>query len=498
MVRKKHPPAKKIIRIGITLAAIGTLIIAGYIWNPKRLKSPVMCKDCNVIVVSLDTLSGTHIPCYGYTARNTAPNLCAFAAKNILFTHAYGNATYTLPGHVTLFTGLYPRTHNVMQSLTDSLSAETLFLPSILKDHGYTNIFFMPPYSPHLPRDLVYNRGIDVFLDATKESWSAALREFEQKTTSGQKTFLFLHSYAVHPPFHEDGRPHLYTDDDIPWMNIRAVDELTISRDFVAYLIVALRFDLINNVHNDETLPYESLLRLLEGSEGNYEKQQRLIESSPDILKEYRLKYDPLIRIDVNSQRELTYLQALYDQKIHELDEGSLQEVLEFVSKDSVRNNTVVIITSDHGEEFGEHGYINHTTLYDPNTRVVFVMAVPGIQNRRITQYVQTADITPTILGLVGIQSGPFQGENLQTVLTGGHLPKRLLVADMTGMQTLRLGKWKLFIDRRTGEATPVELYDTESDPAESQNVLFSNMKLARAMMTGYRQFEEDWTTKAP
>lgn len=278
---------------------------------------------------------------------------------------------------------------------------------------------------------------------------------------------------------------------------IRESDVLNVSKDFVAYMMVAIRNDLINGVHETGTLQYESLLRSLEASEGNYEKQKRIIQQSSSILEEYRLKYDPLIRIDINNQRELSYLQALYDQKIHELDEGSLRELLAFVSKDSIRKNTVVIITSDHGEEFGEHGYINHMTLYDPNTRAVLVMAVPGAKSRQITEYVQIADITPTILSLLGIQSGQFQGESLQTMFSGGHLPERLLVADMTGMQTLRLGKWKLFIDRHTGVSTPVELYDTESDPAESQNVLFSNMQLAQEMIIMYRQLEENWTMKA-
>jgi len=487
---------QKVVRISIVLVTVCIVTAAAYTWNQKRSEPPVRCKDCNVIVVSLDTLSGTHIPCYGY-ARNTAPNLCAFAAENIFFTHAYGNATYTLPGHVSMFTGLYPHTHGVMRAEADRLSVDTRFLPSILKQNGYYTLFYMPE-TPHLPWDLVYNRGIDVYLDADEKTWADAEKLFEQKVSEGKKTFLFLHTYAVHPPFREDGRPNMYTSDSMPWMMIRESDVRDVSKDFVAYMIVAIRNDLINGVHKGGALPYELLLRSLEASEGNYEKQKRLILRSPDILKEYRLKYDPLIRIDVTNKRELSYLQALYDQKIHEFDEGLLRDLLAFVSKDSVRNNTVVIITSDHGEEFGEHGYINHTSLYDQNTRVVLVMAVPGIKSRRITEYVQTTDITPTILGLVGIQSGPFQGDNLQGVLTNGHLPQRVMVADMTDMQTLRLGKWKLFVDMRAGVNTPIELYDTQSDPAELQNVLFSNMQLAAKMIVMYRQFEENWTMKVP
>jgi len=63
------------------------------------------CKGCNVILISLDTLSANHLPCYGYE-RNTAPNLCKFGRENIMFKNAFSNAPWTLPSNVSIFTGL--------------------------------------------------------------------------------------------------------------------------------------------------------------------------------------------------------------------------------------------------------------------------------------------------------------------------------------------------------------------------------------------------------
>src|SRR3989344_4435924 len=80
----------------------------------NKLNVDLECKDCNVILVLLDTLGTNHLPCYGYE-RDTAPILCAFAKENVMFQNAYSNATWTLPSHVSAFTGLYPETHNVIQ-----------------------------------------------------------------------------------------------------------------------------------------------------------------------------------------------------------------------------------------------------------------------------------------------------------------------------------------------------------------------------------------------
>lgn len=456
----------------------------------KRTSSPALsvplCKDCNVVVLSLDTLSGTNLPCLGY-ARNTAPNLCAFGTSNLLFTHAYANATYTLPTYVSMFTGVLPSVHGIASLGTSTLSKALPFLPEILKNHGYETLLYMPRHSEHMPEDRVYNRGIDRIIDEFEASPSAALRAFTDSVSNGHKTFLFLHSYAVHPPYHEIPKPYRYTNDVYDWMMLRDSDPRDITPTFISYLVIALRNDIQNNVH-PKSSPYQTLLERLRLAEGNTERQQQEIRAYPSILAEYRDKYDPLLRIDVTDTRELAFFKALYDQKIHDADEGLVSDVIQTVSRLPKQEPTVLIITSDHGEEFGEHGYISHTTLYEPNTHVVLMVSVPGISPRRIDTPVQTIDLAPTILSLVGIAGdSSFQGRDVSSVLVGRSLPERLLVAESGAKRTLRLGKWKLFYD--TVQKTPLELYDIYKDPGERTNLLFSNMGIARRIMALYTSF---------
>jgi len=465
------------------LTLVGALVWG--IWGRAGTPSVPVCKDCNVILVSLDTLSGMHLPCLGYE-KNTAPNLCAFGRSNVLFEHAYGNANYTLPTHVSLFTGTYPQTHRMTKADNTKLSESLPFLPSILKAHGYATTFFMEAGNPHMPQDRVYARGIDTVLDSRETAFREALLKFEGQVRNGNKSFLFIHSYYVHPPYKEEDVPATLRNDAYSWMLWRESDVTNVSDTFLVNLKLALRNDIINLAHADP-IPYEHILSALTDLGDDFNAQRGLLSRYPRILSEYQDKYDPLIRVNPANGNELDYLRLLYDERIRSLDSGPIAELLEFLNNPAIAKNTVVIILSDHGEDFGEHGQISHTTLYDTNTRVLWMMAAPGIAAHTVSEYVQTVDVTPTILALLGIsEAGKFDGLNVMETLAGGRINPRIMVAQKGNQVTERLGKWKLFVDIRSPEFIPTELYDVERDPWETENVLFTNLKLAQTMLRQY------------
>lgn len=465
-----------------------SILAAGIYWHAGKIfQRSITCKNCNVILVSLDTLSADNLSCYGYE-HNTAPNLCVFADKQVNFPHAYANSTYTLPTHVTMFTGLYPSTHTIQEVGTKKLPESAPFLPSILKDNGYRTIFLMDQYNPHMPMDTVYFRGIDTQFDESTVPWSRALNEFENVIRRGEKAFLFIHSYYVHPPYNEEDKPASYADDDFDWIFLRDSDKTGNTQNFIDFLITALQHNLANNVPKDPAR-HRALLDELTAGVGNIITQQKALSRYDAIVKEYRENYDPLIRLDPADPRQMSYFKSVYDERIRKLDSGPLRELLSFVQKPSVAANTIVIITSDHGEEFGEHGFISHSTLYNPNTHVVFTMGIPGVNSRRIMEYVQTADITPTIIDLLGIHTSfVFDGISVARTLSGGRLLRRMLVAESARNITLRLGRWKLFLDKSGIDSVPVELYDTEKDPKEQINLLFSHFRFAQNMLSAYKR----------
>lgn len=476
------------VRILAAILFFIALCLGYLIWRSGNVvvKSPV-CLQCNVILISLDTLSADNLPCYGYN-RKTAPNLCAYAKEHINFPHAYANSTYTLPTHTTMFTGLYPSSHGI-QKVGDPKLAETKpFLPSILQNNGFRTIFLMDDENPHMPMDTVYYRGIDTQFDEDTDLWSRALREFEDVTRRGDKAFLFIHSYFVHPPYHESDIPVQYTHDYYDWMFMRDEDREGETDNFIKYLIIALENTITNKGAGDLTQD-TLLLRDLVTTGGNIYAQRMVLHRYDSLVRLYRDRYDPLVRLNPNDSRQMSYLKAIYDERIQALDIGPMKDLLAFIQKPSIADHTIVIITSDHGEEFGEHGYVSHATLYNPNTHVVFIMSVPGLSRRIVPEYIQTADITPTLLGLLGISTqNSFDGWNITSTLYKQPLPSRVLVAESEHKTTIRRGKWKLFLDTRGKSPVPIELYDTEKDPGERKNILFDRFSLVHEMLNAYLQ----------
>ena len=472
----------RIYRVIVIIAILTVLGFGVFRYRTARKDMP-LCRGCNLIILSLDTFSGQHLPCNGYP-RDTAPNLCAFAKKNLFFPHAYGNAVYTLPTYVSLFTGLYMSTHRINIPDADTkLPQDAPFLPSVLSNMGYRTIFVAAD-TDHMPKDRVYYRGIDTYLDEYRTSWDEALDRFIASTETGKKTFLFIHNYSIHAPFSDVEKPLLYTNDWYDWIIVDPKDATRVTPVFIEYLITALTNSIAEGAHDDALPLYKRYLEALKSASGDYGRQRRIALSNPVLLARYQDVYDPLLRIDLGNQRHLDFFKAVYDQKIHELDAGELSRFITRISDPKIRNTTLVVITSDHGEDFGEHGSIRHTTLYDSNTRVLLTMSVPGLNGRRIEEPVQTVDIMPTVLEFLGIPvpSG-VEGISVLPAFSGYGLPPRVLMAERITERTLRLGRWKLFVDVRGGASVPTQMYDTYTDPYETNNVLFSHMSEARRMM---------------
>lgn len=469
------------------------------------LKTP-FCKDCNVILISLDTLSANDLPCYGYE-RNTAPNLCAFAKQNILFSHAYSNGMYTLPSHVSMFTGLNPNIHGVNLMFLDSLSKQIPFLPEILHQNGYKTIFTLPQYDVTLPIPKVYNRGIDTIYYEKPEGpgWTQALQDFAKNVDKNKKTFLFLHTYTVHTPYLIGNNQKLFTTDIYPNIPLTIEDYNSTSTTFYKKL-----YQEIQNVMRESSpsivTEYKKMLSVL--VKNNYDPE--LLD--PQFVlrggKYYAYAWASWLNIkynnyfNVHNLRDVNYLRALYDQRIHQMDESEITTILKFLSShERLKKSTIVIFTADHGEEFMEHGSIYHQTIYDSNLHIPLIFYIPGNKKpKQISSPVQLTDLAPTILDMVGISNiYKFQGNSLVEEIEGVKIPDRLLTSDGYGLDTivLRNKKWKLHASRNSNSTfTPYELYDIQKDPLEKQNKLFSHFNIAEDFLSRYQNYEIGWRKK--
>ena len=150
------------------------------------------------------------------------------------------------------------------------------------------------------------------------------------------------------------------------------------------------------------------------------------------------------------------------------------------------RDSTLVVVTSDHGEAFGEHGEIAHSIfVYDTTLQVPLVLAGPGVHPRTVDGPVSLIDVAPTVLSLLGVPGVDGDGIDLGPALSGSALPDRTLYAESyapqldfgwSALRTVRTAGWKYIA------APAPELYEVSIDAGELRNVVSSEPARATAM----------------
>lgn len=375
--------------------------------------------------------------------KKTSPNIDKFFEKGINFKNTYAEAPWTLPSHAAMLTGIYPKKLNI-ELTTDPLLPEALSIAKILKNNGYNTAALST--GAFINTDQGFGQGFDFF--KYYQQWQDAEKITKDgmdwlKKNKNTKFFLFLHSFQVHDPYSPDKKFAKKIDPDYKG-NLNSVDISKIAA--------------INT--GREKLP----------------------------------------------AAELEKISALYDAEISQMD-YYLDRLFKKIKTLGLEKNTIVILTSDHGEEFGErglwgaHGY----SVYDELLHVPLLIKIPNAttQATQVDFLTGLIDIPPTILGLLGIESQTnFDGINLtrlftnkkvnseravyaetaidkkimvenvveayKTIITGSYRPlSRAPKADIPKAKMVRQGNFKL-IQNFDGS---FELYDISKDPAEKNNI---------------------------
>lgn len=195
------------------------------------------------------------------------------------------------------------------------------------------------------------------------------------------------------------------------------------------------------------------------------------------------------------SEADVRHLINLYDAEIRQLD-AALEMFFDTLEKKGMFSNTIVVITSDHGEEFLEHGGVLHgVTLYDELLRIPLIIAGPGIPAGRIREeQVQLIDVMPTILDLCDAGApASLEGKSLVPLILGEDAEWTEIAfaeADHKNVKhdikrAVRTDRYKLYYDRHTKEE---ELYDLALDPGEQRNVIQSRPEVARSLRGALRE----------
>lgn len=354
-----------------------TSVIENFPPNKKKTK--------NVIIIVIDAVRADHLNCYGYE-RNTTPYICEFFEKGIKYKNARSQATQTTPSHASLFTSRWPfefRTRGINDTHVDRYRKELKFLAEILKSKGYhTAGFYGVPLEPWHTVD----QGFEISIrghQSFKEKINQSLRYMERN--KGEKKFLFLHTLIVHEPY------EMKNGSAFPVEHPRSEGTDYLNR-------TALKEYNLN-----ETEIREITRRIY------WQKNPQKIPFTDTISVSYQGK-----RYTFRVNNSLGKMIEAYDYGLKRADR-KLKGFLENLERRGMMNNSLIIVTSDHGEAFMEHGLFAHQEgcRIEQNHIPLFIKG-PSIDQGVVDKRVRLIDIVPTVLDYLNIESPQsFDGESL-------------------------------------------------------------------------------------
>jgi arylsulfatase A-like enzyme len=326
----------------------------------------------NVLVVIVDTLRADHLSTYGY-ARDTSPYLTQLAQQGVLFQNAFSPSSWTLPSHASMLTGLFP--HDVhVETDDDELSARFPTLGGAMAKRGYRTAAFSANYL-YFSRDHGFSSGFSHFEDF-EQSLNAILEKVPLSQFLLRKAFGFT-SGAPGAFFGVKNGPSAgkVDDDALAWIKNGG-------RPFFAVLNFL-------DVH-EPVVPPEPWLNMFTADQKAKNESMYFPEACS------------LLGARPKCSSEQPAFNAVYDGAVRYVD-ASIQQLLAQLNQRGILQNTIVVITSDHGQELGEHGMYGHgKSLYLREIQVPLIIWKPGLvpASVRIPTPVSTADLAATILDM--------------------------------------------------------------------------------------------------
>lgn len=429
----------------------------------------VQCPDCNVILLSVDSLRADHVGAYGYK-RDTTPYFDALVKKGALFENYFSPSFLTPVSEMSVHTGMYPTAHqttNFDTVLPEDLST----LAQYFKEQGYATsaLLSSPEFDINPALKTSFSRGFERYEYVPRDSaiQHNGLRAFprgeqvrvEADIIGAQKFFWWVAVGGVHWPYGEQGA-NVFVDS--------------------AY----------NGIFKDKLLEWNTFQNIYEGI--RYPAHQQLTED------------------------DVQYVIDQYDNGVRAFDEF-LGQFMSELARRNVLDRTIVVIQSEHGEDLHEHGYFAHYDILDTQTHTPLLVLLPHVKKGcRIASLASSVDVFPTLLELLGQPPlDQFQGKSVASIMSGSEkdgersevflersplweetfsrineLAQRgIVVGDERhserGIRTMRWKyiqrtasaamekiNWWQAITGRKMDFPEAELYDLIHDPGETKNVI--------------------------
>ena len=408
----------------------------------------------DVILIVLDTTRADALSCYGQ-ARTTTPHIDALAEGGVLFLEATSPSPWTCPSVASIFTGLLPSQHGLHLEHI-GLRSRHLTIAEVMAKAGYQTAAFSN--NPFISSSLGLGQGFEYFKEVWRDISPEQLRSddpggrftnrlvaewLDSERDPSRPLFLMVHYMEPHLPYHPpDPFARAFTADDVDESMVRGI------------------------------------------------KQMPLLSELGYIVGEYSLSVEQLAVLEALYHADVAYTDQLVGELLNELREHSLL------------GSSMLILTSDHGENLGEHHMLDHKfCVYETLLKVPLVVRYPPVvpAGQRVTEPVQTTDLFATIAEVAGVE--PPDGSRRGPSLFGPRSPDRAVHGQYYRpslfMDALRSAYPEADVSRLDRRLSSVavdgmkyiwssdgahELYDLQADSQEESNLAATRPEVMEAL----------------
>ncbi len=456
--------AVRLVRVGLPTLMVLAAILGWFSPGREEARAHTLAAapsgSPNVLFIVLDTVRAESLSLYGYQ-RDTSPNLTKLAKRGVRFDRAFTAAAWTLPSHATMFTGRWP--YELSTRPDRPLDGSFPTLAEFLRDRGYDTAGFVGN-TYFCNRWFGLDRGFLHYEDV-----AVCLAEILRSTDIGRALISTI-------------APSIFTRDR-PYAYFNRKDAETINHDMLAWLDA-----------RRGTQPFFAFLNFYDAHDPyiTAANAPRHFGLRPETEQELSTLRDWLHADKTKLPNRLLQMAIDgYDDGIAYLDD-QLGRLFAALDSRGLLENTLIVITSDHGELHGEHNIYGHGAhLYRPGVNVPLLVVGPGRVPHAATvaQPVSLRDLPATIVELLGFAGpSPFPGRSLASLwapsAAGASPPEEFLLTETSNdlskapIRSIRarslLYRDTVYIRNKDGSE---ELYDEATDPAETHNLATASEK---------------------
>ena len=411
----------------------------------------------NILLVVMDSVPAIRLSCYGYD-RKTTPEIDRLTENSVVYENVIANSSWTVPTHGTLFTGRYPSEHGANANHKRFSVSNEQTLAGRLSKNGYRTVGLST--NPWIATDFGYDRGFEYFQDVrvSLPFDTERPRELFQRLDDGDYTGV--HKYIEASNWALEGNPIK-----------RGINTLYYRRQRDSYANARTLNDHVDTwIEQKGQQPFFMFLNYMDAHEPynppkEYLSKFREGECSVDV--EWHLRS----LSEEYSDAEVECINDRYDASLNFLD-NQIGQLITLLEEHGIADETIVLLTSDHGKCLGEYQYMGvGTFLYDELVQIPLIISYPGkSESESITEYTSQIDIHNIILKAAGIdqprerQNGVISetlGPHQDVDLDGQRIPEQ-------GYRRIDTKDWSVIKNQDTGLA---------ENPSATSKVTLGEMK---------------------